>query len=78
RRHEVRPGLTGWAAINGRNATTWPERLDQDVWYVDHRSFALDMKILLLTVGKVLRQEGISQEGQATMTRFDEEFGTKA
>ncbi len=78
RRHEVRPGLTGWAAIHGRNATTWPERLERDVWYVDHRSFALDCKILLLTVAKVLKQEGISPEGQVIMPRFDEEFGTRS
>jgi sugar transferase EpsL len=77
RRHEVRPGLTGWAAIHGRNATTWAERLQQDVWYVDHRSFALDCRILLSTVVKVLRQEGISPEGRVTMTRFDEEVGRK-
>ena len=78
RRHEVRPGLTGWAAIHGRNATTWPERLEQDVWYVDHRSMALDCWILLRTVAKVVKQEGISPEGQVTMSRFDEEFGNKA
>jgi sugar transferase EpsL len=78
RRHEVRPGLTGWAAVNGRNATSWEQRLAQDVWYVDHRSFALDCRILLMTVVKVIRQEGISQEGHATMPRFDEELGNKA
>jgi lipopolysaccharide/colanic/teichoic acid biosynthesis glycosyltransferase len=78
RRHEVRPGLTGWAAVNGRNATSWEQRLAQDVWYVDHRSFALDCRILLMTVAKVIRQEGISQEGHATMPRFDEELGNKA
>jgi lipopolysaccharide/colanic/teichoic acid biosynthesis glycosyltransferase len=78
RRHDLRPGLTGWAAIHGRNATTWPERLEQDVWYVDHRTMALDLRILLRTVAKVLRQEGISPEGQVTMSRFDEEFGNKA
>jgi sugar transferase EpsL len=78
RRHEVRPGLTGWAAVNGRNATSWEQRLAQDVWYVDHRSFALDCRILLTTVAKVLRQEGIAQEGHATMPRFDEELGNKA
>jgi sugar transferase EpsL len=78
RRHEVRPGLTGWAAVNGRNATSWEQRLAQDVWYVDHRSFALDCRILLMTVVKVIRQEGISQEGHATMPRFDEELGDKA
>ncbi len=77
RRHEVRPGLTGWAAINGRNATSWAERLEQDVWYVDHRSFALDCRILLLTVAKVIRQEGIAQDGHATMPRLDEELGKK-
>jgi sugar transferase EpsL len=78
RRHEVRPGLTGWAAVNGRNATSWEQRLAQDVWYVDHRSFALDCRILLMTVAKVIRQEGISQDGHATMPRFDEELGKKA
>jgi lipopolysaccharide/colanic/teichoic acid biosynthesis glycosyltransferase len=78
RRHEVRPGLTGWAAINGRNAISWAERLEQDVWYVDHRSFALDCRIILMTVAKVLKQEGIAQEGHATMPRFDEENGRKA
>ncbi len=78
RRHEVRPGLTGWAAIHGRNATTWPERLAQDVWYVDHRTMALDCRILLRTVAKVVTQEGISPEGQVTMSRFDEECGNKA
>jgi lipopolysaccharide/colanic/teichoic acid biosynthesis glycosyltransferase len=78
RRHEVRPGLTGWAAVNGRNATSWQQRLAQDVWYVDHRSFALDCRILLMTVAKVIGQEGISQEGHATMPRFDEELGDKA
>jgi sugar transferase EpsL len=77
RRHEVRPGLTGWAAINGRNATSWAERLEQDVWYVDHRSVALDCRILLLTVAKVIRQEGIAQDGHATMPRLDEELGKK-
>jgi sugar transferase EpsL len=78
RRHEVRPGLTGWAAVNGRNATSWQQRLAQDVWYVDHRSFALDCRILLMTVAKVIRQDGISQEGHATMPRFDEELDSKA
>jgi sugar transferase EpsL len=78
RRHEVRPGLTGWAAVNGRNATSWEQRLAQDVWYVDHRSFALDCRILLRTVAKVIRQEGISQDGHATMPRFDEELRNKA
>lgn len=70
RRHDVRPGLTGWAQINGRNAISWEEKFRLDVWYVDNRSLWLDLKILALTVYKVLRAEGISQEGQATMERF--------
>jgi sugar transferase EpsL len=72
RRHEVRPGITGWAAVHGRNSLSWERRLALDVWYVDHCSLALDLKILLVTVGKVLRREGISPEGQPTMPRFDE------
>jgi sugar transferase EpsL len=70
RRHDVRPGITGWAQINGRNAITWPEKFALDVWYVDHLSFGLDVKIILLTVWKTLRREGISQPGQATMEEF--------
>lgn len=70
RRHEVRPGMTGWAQVNGRNATTWKQRLELDCWYVDHRTFLLDVKILLVTVKKVLVSEGIHQEGVATMERF--------
>jgi lipopolysaccharide/colanic/teichoic acid biosynthesis glycosyltransferase len=70
RRHDVRPGITGWAQVNGRNASTWPERLAQDVWYVDHRSFWLDLRILAKTVGAVVRREGISAAGQATMEPF--------
>lgn len=70
RRHEVRPGITGWAQVNGRNALSWEERFRLDVWYVDHRSFWLDMKILLLTVKKVLVREGISAAGEATMAKF--------
>jgi len=70
RRHEVRPGLTGWAQVNGRNSTSWKERLAMDVWYVDHRSLLLDAKILLKTVGTVVRREGVSAEGQATMAPF--------
>lgn len=70
RRHEVRPGITGWAQVNGRNALDWPARLTLDVWYVDHRSFGLDLKILGLTLWKVVRREGINQPGQATMRRF--------
>jgi len=70
RRHEVRPGITGWSQINGRNAVDWEERLTMDVWYVDNRNLWLDLRILFLTVGKVLSREGISQDGQATMERF--------
>ncbi len=70
RRHAVRPGLTGWAQIHGRNATTWEERLAQDVWYVDHRSLRLDLAILARTARHVLRREGVSAEGHATMPTF--------
>lgn len=70
RRHEVRPGITGWAQVNGRNAVSWDDRLAMDVWYVDNRSLRLDLKILVRTVASVLRREGISAEGQATMTEL--------
>ena len=70
RRHEVRPGITGWAQVNGRNALSWEEKFAMDVWYVDHRSLWLDMKILVLTVRKVLARDGISAAGEATMPRF--------
>lgn len=70
RRHEVRPGITGWAQINGRNAVSWDQRFLLDVWYVDHRSLWLDLKILWLTVRKVLVRDGISAQGDATMPRF--------
>jgi len=70
RRHEVRPGLTGWAQVNGRNLLSWPERFKFDVWYVDHQSFWLDLRILLLTVVKVIRREGITQETHVTMEPF--------
>jgi len=70
RRHEVRPGITGWAQVNGRNALSWQQKFELDVWYVDNRSFWLDLKILWMTVRKVLVREGISAEGQATMERF--------
>ncbi len=70
RRHEVRPGITGWAQVNGRNAISWEEKFALDVWYVDNWSFWLDMKILWLTFIKVVRAEGISQQGQATVERF--------
>jgi len=74
RRHEVKPGLTGWAQVNGRNALSWEEKFRLDVWYVDNWSLALDLKILIMTVVKVLRREGISQPGQATMEEF---WGTR-
>ncbi|MGO4303104.1 sugar transferase [Cupriavidus sp. RAF12] len=70
RRHEVRPGVTGWAQVNGRNALSWEEKFALDVWYVDHQSFWLDIRILWLTVRKVLVREGISASGEATMSRF--------
>ncbi len=70
RRHEVKPGITGWAQVNGRNAISWEEKFRLDVWYVDHQSFWLDLKILLMTMKKVLRKEDISQDGHATMPYF--------
>jgi sugar transferase EpsL len=70
RRHNVLPGITGWAQINGRNALTWEEKFRLDVWYVDHRSFWLDFKILMITMWKVVLREGISQPGQATAEEF--------
>ena len=70
RRHEVRPGITGWTQINGRNALTWPDKFRLDTWYVDHRSVGLDLKILAMTVVKVLRREGIAAPGAATMEPF--------
>lgn len=70
RRHEVRPGVTGWAQVNGRNAISWEEKFALDVWYVENQSFWLDVKILLLTVKKVLVKDGISATGEATMTKF--------
>jgi sugar transferase EpsL len=70
RRHEVKPGLTGWAQVNGRNAITWEEKFKLDVWYVDHYSLWLDLKIIGMTVLKVIRREGISEAGQATAEEF--------
>lgn len=70
RRHEVRPGLTGWAQVNGRNSIGWDEKFALDIWYVDHRSLFLDIKILFLTVWMIVRREGISGEGEATMSEF--------
>ena len=71
RRHEVRPGITGWAQINGRNNISWTKKFEYDVWYVDHLSLGLDLKILLLTVKKFFVREGISKEGEATTVPFD-------
>jgi len=70
RRHQVLPGITGWAQINGRNALTWEDKFRLDVWYVDHGSFWLDLKILMLTVWRVFQAQGVSQSGCATMPRF--------
>lgn len=70
RRHDVRPGITGWAQVNGRNALSWEEKLSLDVWYVDNRSFLLDLQILVRTVPRVLRREGISQNGRETADEF--------
>ncbi|CAJ0715299.1 putative sugar transferase EpsL [Ralstonia edaphis] len=70
RRHEVRPGVTGWAQVNGRNALSWEDKFRLDVWYVDNHSLWLDIKILWLTVRKVLVREGISADGEATMSKF--------
>ena len=70
RRHEVRPGLTGWAQVNGRNAISWEEKFKLDVWYVDNQSFWLDLKIIVLTVLKVIKREGISADGEDTMHEF--------
>jgi len=70
RRHEVKPGITGWAQVNGRNAISWEEKFKLDVWYVDNQSLLLDIKILLMTFTKVLKAEGISGKGSATMPEF--------
>ncbi|MND32668.1 putative sugar transferase EpsL [compost metagenome] len=70
RRHEVRPGVTGWAQINGRNALSWEDKFKLDIWYVENRSFWLDLKILFLTVKKVVKKDGISGAGEATMSKF--------
>ena len=71
RRHEVRPGITGWSQVNGRNASSWAEKLSQDVWYVDHRTMRLDLRILVATVAAVVRRQGISADGHATMPLFE-------
>ncbi|CAN8142761.1 Uncharacterized sugar transferase EpsL [uncultured Thiomicrorhabdus sp.] len=70
RRHRVRPGITGWAQVNGRNAISWEQKFEYDVWYVDHRSLWLDIKIIYLTLKKVVVRDGISAEGEATMAKF--------
>jgi lipopolysaccharide/colanic/teichoic acid biosynthesis glycosyltransferase len=70
RRHEVKPGITGWAQVNGRNAITWEEKFRLDVWYVDHMSLWLDLKIIAMTMWKIVKREGISQPGHATMEEF--------
>lgn len=72
RRHDVKPGITGWAQINGRNAIGWDKKLALDVWYVENQSFLLDLKILILTVFKVFKRDGINHEGENFMPRFDE------
>jgi sugar transferase EpsL len=78
RRHEVRPGITGWAQVNGRNAVSWDERFKMDVWYVDHRSFALDARILFKTVSAVVSRKGVSAAGTETMQPFMGTSGTEA
>ena len=70
RRHDLRPGITGWAQINGRNALSWREKFELDIWYVDNHTFFLDLKILLMTIKKVLFREGIAEKGQVTMSKF--------
>jgi undecaprenyl phosphate N,N'-diacetylbacillosamine 1-phosphate transferase len=70
RRHEVKPGITGWAQVNGRNAISWEKKFELDLWYVDHISFSIDVKILFLTIMKTFKAEGISSEGSATMEKF--------
>jgi lipopolysaccharide/colanic/teichoic acid biosynthesis glycosyltransferase len=70
KRHQVRPGITGWAQVNGRNALSWEEKFEHDVWYVENQSLLLDIKILFMTLHKVFKRDGINQEGQATMTKF--------
>ncbi len=75
RRHEVRPGITGWAQVNGRNALSWEEKFALDVWYVDNFSLGLDLKIIALTLWKIIRREGISQAGRATMDEFQGSAG---
>jgi len=70
RRHNIRPGVTGWAQVNGRNSLSWEEKFKLDVWYVDNKTLILDVKILLMTVLKVLKRDGISADGEVTMSKF--------
>ncbi len=78
RRHDVKPGITGWSQVNGRNAIGWDKKLELDIWYVDNRSLWLDLKILLLTVKKVFKREGITHDGDVAMPRFDEYIQQKS
>lgn len=71
RRHDVKPGITGWTQINGRNALTWEEKFELDLWYIDNQSFVLDMKIVWITLWKVIKREGISAKDSATMPKFE-------
>lgn len=71
RRHEVKPGITGWAQVNGRNAISWEDKFKLDVWYIDNWSLLLDIRIIFMTIGKILKREGINQPGQATMKEFN-------
>ncbi len=71
KRHNVKPGITGWAQVNGRNAISWQQKFEYDVWYVNNQSFYLDLKILYKTILKVIKKDGINREGEATMTRFN-------
>jgi len=70
RRHEVKPGITGWAQVNGRNAISWDNKFDLDVWYIDNQNFWLDIKILFMTINKAFKREGINQQGKSTVTAF--------
>ena len=70
RRHDVRPGITGWAQVNGRNALRWEEKFAADLWYVDNQSFLLDSKIIVMTIIKVLKKDGVNADGEATMSKF--------
>lgn len=70
RRHEVKPGITGWAQVNGRNAISWGQKFEYDIWYVDHCSFLLDLRIIFMTIRKVFKREGIAQQGMATAEKF--------